>query len=135
MEKRLRVYFDYNVYDLIQRNKFSYTKRNDIDVFLSVSHVEEFFKAKENDVENKNEEKLQNIQELMKNLSKSGILLKPSKSRIVAQKEAFEVCLDREKGMIPERMLRKMDGYFGKKINQKQKYYKKMIRRQKTIQI
>lgn len=95
MSERIRVYFDYNVFDLIIRKQFFYNKKEEIDIFYSVAHVEEYFKAVKNDVKEENIGKLQEMKYLMTSLTKSGIILNPSKNRVVAKCEAFQICLDR----------------------------------------
>lgn len=80
---------------MIIRKKFIYDKQNDIDVFYSVAHVEEFFKAEKNDMKNANTEKLQEMKSLIKSLSKTGVILNPSMKQIIAKEETFEMCLKR----------------------------------------
>lgn len=46
MEKKIRAYFDYNVYDILLRDFWEYQENKNIDIFYSVAHVEEYFKAK-----------------------------------------------------------------------------------------
>lgn len=93
MEK-IRVYFDYNIYVLIQQGKFIYEKCNDIDIFYSVSHVEEYYKAIMSDTDLKHQEENEEMKDIIVNLSKN-VILNPSKKRIIAINESFDDCLKR----------------------------------------
>ncbi len=89
--KKIRAYFDYNIYDAMLRNQCSYKKRDDCDIFYSVAYLEEFFKAKKNS-SGKDNDKLNLMKELIISTCKDGIILNPSASIIRAKREKFDDC-------------------------------------------
>ena len=78
---------------MILKKQFEYIDCAKIDVFYSVSHVEEFYKAQKNDNNGKNVEALNQIRDIITSYAKRGIILNPSPSRIIAKSESFDECL------------------------------------------
>ena len=95
MNKKYRAYFDYNVFNAISNENFEYKPSNNVDVFLSVSHVEEFYKAQCNDADNNNHEKLEQLKNLLVKIGKQGVILNPDTYRIIAKPERFADCMER----------------------------------------
>lgn len=91
-----RIYFDFNVYDSIIKNRISIMPdfKRQYDVFISVAHIEEYYKAYKNDTYNKNKEFLGNLKESMLDVAKKGIILNPSESRVIAKPQMFSDCYD-----------------------------------------
>lgn len=92
-----RYYFDYNIYNKIIREDIKinseFLRCNNI--FLSVAHIEEYYKAYKNDVSNLNNNSLAKMKNIMINISKKRIILNPAKnSRIHAKNQTFDECLD-----------------------------------------
>lgn len=92
-KERTRMYFDYNIFESISK-ELIYFFENDVDIFYSVAHVEEYYKA----VQNINLSDINNINaaDALRNtiikLTKKGVILKPDK-RIKAKSETFDECL------------------------------------------
>lgn len=93
---KIRIYLDYNIYDGICKKKIedSIFRNKNTNVFLSVAHAEEYYKACKNDVEDENSDKLSDIFNEMISLTPNGIL-NPSKTRIKNINEKLNVCLER----------------------------------------
>lgn len=89
----LKVYFDYNIYVAISNNKIIYKKTDIIDIYYSVAHVEEFYKAYSNSSE-ENREELIRLKRIIKSQSFNGIILNPSINFIEAKTQSFESCFD-----------------------------------------
>jgi len=92
-----RYYFDYNIYEKIRKEEVmisnEFLKSN--DVFLSVSHIEEYYKAYKNDLNGENQDKLQKLKLIMTEVSKNGVILNPQKNgRIIAKSQRFDECLN-----------------------------------------
>ena len=90
-----RYYFDYNIYEKISKENMridsEFLQHNNI--FLSVAHIEEYYKAYKNDVENLNRVSLENLKNIMIEISKKRIILNPTRnSRIYAKSETFDEC-------------------------------------------
>lgn len=96
--KKSKVYLDYNIYDRLGKGflKDDILRKNNIKIYLSVGHAEEYYKALKNDKDNKNKEILDNIYNEMISLTPSGVL-NPSKTRIINKNEKFEKCIKRVK--------------------------------------
>lgn len=96
-DEKERYYFDYNIYERIAKEDIKidddfYVNNN---IFLSVAHIEEYYKACKNDVGNLNKDSLENLKTLMIGISKKRIILNPAKnSRIHAKNETFDECYD-----------------------------------------
>lgn len=88
-------YFDYNIYQKLFKEDIKidddfFVNNN---IFLSVAHIEEYYKACKNDVDNLNKDSLENLKNLMIEISKKGIILNPAiNSRINAKNETFDEC-------------------------------------------
>lgn len=95
---RIRVYLDYNIYDRICKNIVDdkIFKNNNVKIFLSVAHAEEYYKACKNDIDSKNYDKLTDTFNEMISLTSCGVL-NPSKTRIINVNEKFNDCLERVK--------------------------------------
>lgn len=93
-----RVYLDYNIYDGLSKKQFE-INRNNVEVYCSVAHIEEYFKASKNANNINNTEKLLQVKKTILDLSKKEIILNPSKTRIVAKAESFDTCYDRISNM------------------------------------
>lgn len=91
-----RVYFDYNIYEGIIKERITFTddllQQN--EAFMSVAHVEEFYKACQNDIDNKNKDSLDSLKRVMLGICKPGIILNPGETRIMAKPQSFEACYD-----------------------------------------
>lgn len=94
----MRVYLDYNIYNSIQKdNNFNQIRQSGHKFYLSVIHVEEFYKAYQRDKEGHNRQNLENLKDIMISLSPNGILNPQQGSRIINKREKFEDCLSRVK--------------------------------------
>lgn len=95
---KIRVYLDYNIYNRICGNIIDdkIFKNKNVNIFLSVAHAEEYYKACKNDIDSKNYEKLTDIFNEMISLTPFGVL-NPSKTRIKNINEKFSGCLERVK--------------------------------------
>jgi len=96
-DKIKRYYFDYNIYEKLSKEDIKmdsgFLKNNNI--FLSVVHIEEYYKAYKNDVQNLNKDSLEKLKNIMIEISKKRIILNPVKnSRIHAKNETFDECYD-----------------------------------------
>lgn len=92
--KHNRVYLDYNIYDMIAKGKIIYKKDEQTDIFFSVAHVEEYFKA----LSNASSEDMNNLyktQNELLNISKKNTILEPTTTCIRAKNEDFDTCLKR----------------------------------------
>lgn len=92
-----RYYFDYNIYEKILKEDIKinseFLQYNNI--YLSVAHIEEYYKAYKNDVKHLNNDSLIKLRRIMTDISKKEIILNPSKnSRILAKRETFNECYD-----------------------------------------
>lgn len=94
-----KVYFDFNVFVYLANGKINIS--DDIlkksDIFISVAHVEEYYKAYKNDEGMKNVEFLKNLKKTMITKKKQGIILNPTSkgnsNKIIDNKpQAFEDC-------------------------------------------
>lgn len=96
--KKSKVYLDYNIYDRLGKGFFKddILRKNNIKIYLSVGHAEEYYKALKNDKDNKNKEILYNIYNEMISLTPSGVLI-PSKTRIINKNEKIGKCIERVK--------------------------------------
>ena len=65
--------------------------------YLSVNHIEEYYKAKVNDLQDENAIKLDSVKSIMQQLSPNGILNPQKESRIIHKRESFDDCLMRIK--------------------------------------
>lgn len=90
-----RVYLDYNIYDKNSKNEVEIEGDN-ADFLYSVAHVEEYFKAYIN-CRNENKEQLYKTKETITGISKRGVILNPSDTRIIAKRESFDMCFERIK--------------------------------------
>lgn len=97
-KNKIRVYLDYNIYNRICENIIddSIFKSNNVKVFLSVAHAEEYYKACKNDIDKQNCKKLTDVFNEMVSLTPCGVL-NPSKTRIKNINEKFNDCLERVK--------------------------------------
>lgn len=94
----MRIYLDYNIYNSIQKdNNLNQIRQSSHKFYLSVNHVEEFYKACQRDKEQNNREKLEDLKNIMILLSPNGILNPQQGKRIINKKEKFEDCLFRIK--------------------------------------
>lgn len=118
--KKERYYFDYNIYERINKEDIKiddnfYINNN---LFLSVAHIEEYYKACKNDVDNLNKDSLESLKNLMIGMSKKSIILNPARnSRIHAKYEMFDECYD----IIQKNDTRKIVENDGRIINKHEK--------------
>lgn len=93
MKKQIdRYYFDYNIFEEISKKKLIVNKEfiKNNDIFLSVAHIEEYYKAYKNDKKNKYTANLNELKSLMLDISKKGVILQPHKRRGVwAKRDTF----------------------------------------------
>ena len=96
--RKIKVYLDYNIYDRFVKGiiKDEILKSDNVKIYLSVAHAEEYYKALSNNKDNKNKEVLENIYNEMISLTPSGVL-NPSKTRIINKNEKFKKCIERVK--------------------------------------
>lgn len=97
----IRVYFDTNIFEDIVKGKIdiSIKKLNsfkNINYYISTAHIEEYYIAIKNDIQNKYSVDNQKRKDLMTELKCNGIL-NPSRSQIVNFPENFDTCLQRVK--------------------------------------
>ena len=97
----IKVYFDTNIFEDIVKGKIdiSIKKLNsfkNINYYISTAHIEEYYKAIKNDIQNKYSINNQKRKALMTELKCNGIL-NPSRSQIVNAPENFDTCLQRVK--------------------------------------
>lgn len=97
----IKVYFDTNIFEDIVKGKIdiSVTKLNNfknIDYYISTAHIEEYYIAIKNDIQNRYSVDNQKRKTLMTELKCNGIL-NPSVSQIVNYPENFDTCLQRVK--------------------------------------
>lgn len=92
--RKIRAYFDYNIYTSILARDIELIQSKNVDLFYSVAHVEEYYKALKNASE-ENYGELESLKHLLIESAKPGVILNPSNSRIRAVKEKFEVCYKR----------------------------------------
>ena len=97
-KSKIRVYLDYMIYNKIQEQgnvkKFANFNCN---YYLSVNHIEEYYKAKVNDLQDENAIKLDSVKSIMQQLSPNGILNPQKGLRIIHKRESFDDCLMRIK--------------------------------------
>lgn len=93
---KLRVYFDFNIFEYIYKNKIKLDTicSDGIDYYLSVAHAEEYYKMKKCDINGENKEEISKKKQLMMEISSGGIL-NPSSTRIVNKNESFNAALER----------------------------------------
>lgn len=98
MKIKTKIYLDYNIYDRIYKNNIDKKifMNDDLKVFLSVAHVEEYYKAYKNDKNKKNSKKLNTIAHDMLLLTPCGVL-NPGKAGIENRNEIMYDCLERVK--------------------------------------
>ena len=114
-----RCYFDYNIYEKIRKDGSELTNTffDNYDIFLSVAHIEEYYKAYKNDVNNENKENLQKLKNIMVNNSKNRIILNPQKKgRIIAKSQTFDECFN----IIQKYDTRKVIDEHGERLNRYQ---------------
>lgn len=122
-----RVYFDTNIFEDIVKKEINISVNElnnfaNVAYYISTAHIEEYYIAKKNDLENKytqynNERKL-----LMSSLKHKGIL-NPSETRIINKPEKFDDCLLRVKKCdTTDKMVER-----GRKIHQEQSCYFKNL--------
>lgn len=90
-----RIYLDYNVIEALSKDRICLPK-GDYDIYCSVAHGEEYYKACCNATSEYLEAALQ-IKEIIKRICKKGVVLNPSKKRVIAKVEKFEDCIERIK--------------------------------------
>lgn len=133
MKKQIkRYYFDYNIYEKISNDDISinseFLQYNNI--FLSVAHIEEYYKAYKNDVKDLNKDSLKKLKNIMTEISKKGIILNPAKnSRIRAKNETFDECYN---------IVQKYDTRYiiendGKEIHRLEKCFVENLRREDSM--
>jgi len=127
-----RYYFDYNIYEKISKENMridsEFLQHNNI--FLSVAHIEEYYKAYKNDVENLNRVSLENLKNIMIEISKKRIILNPTKnSRIHAKSETFDECY----GIIEKYDTRDIVENDGQEINKLEKIVVDSLREEDSI--
>lgn len=94
----MRFYLDYNIYNNIQKdNILNSLSESNHRFYLSVNHIEEFYKAYVRDNGGSNHKKLNELQCIMTTLSPNGILNPGMGTRIINKSETFEDCLQRIK--------------------------------------
>lgn len=94
--KKIKAYFDYNVFDYIAKNggcKIS----DKVDIFCSVAHVEEYYKAFCNCADELQKNYCKKTREVIENFSREGILNRCEYlgRPISLRKEKFNECLKR----------------------------------------
>lgn len=109
-----KVYFDYNIYDAIEKQRLELNDdfRQENVAYISVAHIEEFYNAIMNDVHVDTNEKPVSFQQLLSLMEKSsnwshnekilsamkllsdGVVLNPG-NEVIAKKETVEECLKR----------------------------------------
>lgn len=103
--RQKRVYFDFNVFSNLIKNE-EYKKYisdgtlKKCSIFISVAHVEEYYKAYKNDKNQKNVEYLKNLKKVMITITEQETILNPiidNSKRIEAKSESFEDCYKRVK--------------------------------------
>lgn len=73
--RRKRYYLDYNIFDMLAKGKIIYKEDKETDIFFSVAHVEEYFKALSN-ASPENQDSLHETKETITKISKKNIILK-----------------------------------------------------------
>lgn len=127
-----RYYFDYNIYQKISKDNIKindeFLKFNDI--FLSVAHVEEYYKAYKNDVKDLNKDSLKRLKDLMIDISKKRIILNPSeKTGIRAKYQTFDSCYD----IVQKYDTRSIIEKKGEEINKLEKSIVETLRKEDSI--
>lgn len=121
--RQKRVYFDFNVFSNLINNE-EYKKYisdgtlKKCSIFISVAHVEEYYKAYKNDKNQENAEYLKNLKEIMITIKKPEIILNPtidSNKRIEEKQELFEDCYKRVEGYDTIRNIENYGGFLNKK--------------------
>ena len=109
-KSKIRVYLDYMIYNKIQEQgnvkKFANFNCN---YYLSVNHIEEYYKAKVNDLQDENAIKLDSVKSIMQQLSPNGILNPQKGSRIIHKRESFDDCLMRIKQYNTQNIIEDID--------------------------
>ena len=90
---RYRVYLDYNVIEDLSKGRTDLPAGN-YDIFCSVAHGEEYYKAYCNATSEYVEAALQ-VKETIKRICKKGVVLNPVKGGVRAISEKFEDCIER----------------------------------------
>lgn len=93
MKQNIKLYFDYNIFDLILREQISFEWKENVEVYYSVSHVEEFHNAVQNDTQFRNADYLNRFKQLLLTIVKPGIILSHSPEGIIEKSETFNHCL------------------------------------------
>lgn len=98
MKKQIdRYYFDYNIFEEISKKKLVVNKEfiQNNNIFLSVAHIEEYYKARQNDKKNEYTANLEGIKRLMIDICKKETILNPAKnSSIHAKRQTFNACYE-----------------------------------------
>ena len=92
-----RVYFDYNIYDSLAKDRIHLPENysQHFKIYVSVAHAEEFFNAADKNDSEKNNEYLKKLYALLTSeLNNSGVL-NPTSTKIINQPEEFVDALQR----------------------------------------
>lgn len=105
-EERQRIYFDYNIYESIAKQRYEYDVRlkTRYNIQISVATVEEYYKAYKN-IEKKESdrdateindlfESLKKTKESIKSVARRDVMLMPSLDRIISERTSFEERLE-----------------------------------------
>lgn len=95
-KNKKRIYFDYNIYESISKGRIIYERElfDKCDVYISVAHIEEYFKAQKNDINNENSVLLENLKNTIMGIRKKEIILNPDVKNGIKEKiQSFEGCL------------------------------------------
>ena len=94
-----RVYFDYNIYDSLAKDRMHLPENysQHFKIYVSVAHAEEFFNATDKNDSEENREHIEKLRNLLtRDLNNSGVL-NPTPTKIINKNEKFSDALQRVK--------------------------------------